>query len=158
MSKHQPRVATIILAGGNGARLNPLTLRHCKAAAVYGGSCRLIDIAISNSIRSGFQEIFVITPNFSDELEKYVRHIYPSNLYPASSIEFLAEQGGGSANAVRDALPTILKSSADYFFILASDLVYTMDFRSMYDFARSKKADLTLACTPVLEKEARRMG
>ncbi|PIS02314.1 MAG: glucose-1-phosphate adenylyltransferase [Chlamydiae bacterium CG10_big_fil_rev_8_21_14_0_10_42_34] len=167
MRKQSIEVATIILAGGQGTRLHPLTIHHSKPAVAYGGRYRLIDIPISNSINSDFRQIFVIAQYLSDELQHHINQTYHFDVYNPGSIDVLTpqlnEKGekewfNGTADAVRKNLPTILKSSADYFLILSGDQLYNINFQYLLTFAQSKNADLTIASIPVLEKEARRMG
>ncbi len=167
MRKNTVEVATIVLAGGQGTRLHPLTIHHSKPAVAYGGRYRLIDIPISNSINSDFRQIFVIAQYLSGELQHHISQTYRFDAYNPGSVDVLTpqvnEKGGkewfsGTADAVRKSLPTILKSSADYFLILSGDQLYNINFQHMVAFAQGKGADLTIASLPVLEKEARRMG
>jgi glucose-1-phosphate adenylyltransferase len=167
MRKETIEVATIILAGGQGTRLYPLTAHHSKPAVAYGGRYRLIDVPISNSINSDFRQIFVIAQYLSGELQHHISQTYHFDAYHPGSIDVLTpqmnEQGkqewfNGTADAVRKNLPTLLKSSADYFLILAGDQLYNINFQQMLEFAQQAKADLTIAAIPVLEKDAKRMG
>jgi glucose-1-phosphate adenylyltransferase len=161
------QVATIILAGGQGTRLHPLTLHHSKPAICYGGRYRLIDIPISNSINSDFRQIFVIAQYLSGELEHHIHQTYRFDSFHSGSIDVLTpqenEQGkkewfSGTADAVRKSLPTLLKSNADYFLILAGDQLYNINFQQMIAFAEQSGSELTIASIPVFEKEAKRMG
>ena len=167
MRKQTVEVATVVLAGGQGTRLHPLTIHHSKPAVAYGGRYRLIDIPISNSINSDFRQIFVIAQYLSGELQHHINQTYHFDMYHPGSVDVLTpqidEQGksewfSGTADAVRKNLPTLLKSSADYFLILSGDQLYNINFQHMLSFAQSKKADLTIGSIPVLEKDARRMG
>src|SRR3989344_3462361 len=167
MSKRSIQVATIVLAGGQGTRLHPLTIHHSKPAVSYGGRYRLIDIPISNSINSDFRQIFVIAQYLSGELQHHIQQTYHFDPFNPGSVNVLTPQENekgekewfkGTADAVRKNLPTLLKSSADYFLILSGDQLYNINFQSMVSFAQEKKADLTIASIPVYEKEARRMG
>ncbi|MBU6383199.1 MAG: glucose-1-phosphate adenylyltransferase [Verrucomicrobia bacterium] len=167
MGKKPTTVATVILAGGHGKRLHPLTIHHSKPAIAYGGRYRLIDIPISNSINSDFRQIFVIAQYLSGELQHHIQHTYHFDVYNPGSVDVLTPQENekgdkewfhGTADAVRKSLPTLLKSTADYFLILAGDQLYNIDFQSMVAFAEKSGADLTIASIPVLEKEAKRMG
>lgn len=127
----------------------------------------MIDIPISNSINSDFRQIFVIAQYLSGELQHHIGQTYRFDYYNPGTVDVLTPQVNergekewfeGTADAVRKNLPTLLKSHADYFLILAGDQLYNMNFQSLLDFAYERKADLTIASTPVLEKEARRMG
>lgn len=167
MRKQTIEVATIILAGGQGTRLHPLTIHHSKPAISYGGRYRLIDIPISNSINSDFRQIFVIAQYLSGELQHHISQTYHFDTFNPGSVDVLTPQVNekgekewfkGTADAVRKNLPTILKSTADYFLILSGDQLYNINFQHMLSFAQAKKADLTIASIPVLEKEAKRMG
>ncbi len=160
-------VATIILAGGQGTRLHPLTIHHSKPAVSYGGRYRLIDIPISNSINSDFRQIFVIAQYLSGELQHHISQTYHFDPFNPGSIDVLTPQENekgeksffsGTADAVRKNLPTILKSTADYFLILSGDQLYNINFQNMVALAQETRADLTIASIPVQEKEAHRMG
>jgi glucose-1-phosphate adenylyltransferase len=160
------QVATIILAGGQGTRLNPLTTHHSKPAIPYGGRHRLIDIPISNSINSNFRQIFVITQYLSEELNNYIKETYLINknqvflniLSPQKDKNGQLQSFAGTADAIRKNLSAFLKTSADYFLILSGDQLYNIDFQEIIAFSRSKDADLTIASIPVSRKEASRMG
>jgi glucose-1-phosphate adenylyltransferase len=161
------RVDTIILAGGQGTRLQPLTTYHSKPAVSYGGRYRLIDIPISNSINSDFRQIYVITQYLSEELNHHISQTYRFDSQNPGSLEILSPQKdlngelqlyAGTADAVRKNLPSILKSPADYFLILSGDQLYNINFQEIIRFAKTKNAELTIASLPVSEKEAPRMG
>lgn len=167
MRKTPIQVATVILAGGQGTRLHPLTIHHSKPAVAYGGRYRLIDIPISNSINSDFRQIFVIAQYLSGELQHHISQTYHFDSFNPGSVDVLTPQDNekgekewfkGTADAVRKNLSTILKSPADYFLILSGDQLYNINFQHMVAFAQEKNADLTIASLPVLEKEAGRMG
>lgn len=167
MRKISIEVATIVLAGGRGTRLHPLTVHHSKPAIAYGGRYRLIDIPISNSINSDFRQIFVIAQYLSGELQHHIQQTYHFDAYHPGSIDVLTPQMNeegkkewfkGTADAVRKNLSVILKSTADYFLILSGDQLYNINFQEMVNFARAKKADLTIASIPVQLPEAKRMG
>jgi glucose-1-phosphate adenylyltransferase len=167
MARNPVQVATIVLAGGKGERLLPLTLHHSKPAVSYGGRYRLIDIPISNSINSGFRQIFVIAQYLSAELQHHVTQTYQFDHFNQGTVDVLTPQEDeagtkqwfeGTADAVRKNLPTILKSTADYFLILSGDQLYNIDFQQMVESAESCGADLMIASIPVPQKEATRMG
>jgi glucose-1-phosphate adenylyltransferase len=167
MPKQPVQVATVILAGGQGSRLQPLTLHHSKPAVSYGGRYRLIDIPISNSINSNFRQIFVIAQYLSDELQHHLSQTYHFDHFNPGCIDMLTPQEDGqgvkqwflgTADAVRKSLPTILKSTADYFLILSGDQLYNINFQEMVAFAQKANADLTIVAIPVRETEAKRMG
>ncbi len=167
MRRKPVQVATVILAGGQGTRLHPLTVHHSKPAVSYGGRYRLIDIPISNSINSDFRQIFVIAQYLSSELQHHISQTYHFDNYNPGFVDVLTpeenEKGErewfhGSADAVRKKLPTLLKSTAEYFLILCGDQLYNINFQKMVEFAQSVKANLMIAALPVHEAEAHRMG
>lgn len=160
-------VATIILAGGRGTRLHPLTLHHAKPAICFGGRYRLIDIPISNSLHANFRQIFIIAQYLSGELQHHIHQTYQFAPFYEGYIEVLTPQEDelgqrqwfeGTADAVRKNLPTLLKSSAEYFLILSGDQLYHFSFKELIDFAKEQEAELTLAAMPITGKEASRMG
>lgn len=160
------RVATLILGGGQGSRLFPLTKSRCKPAMCYGGRYRLIDIPISNSLNSGCKKIFVITQFLARSLHQHIFSTYRMDPFSAGFIEVLSSEEKhhdkvwyhGTADAVRQNLEYIVETPADYFLILSGDQIYNMDFRNMLHFARETEADVVIASLPVAEKEAKRMG
>lgn len=167
MARKRIRVATVILAGGQGTRLHPLTIHHCKPAVCYGGRYRLIDIPISNSINSGLRQIYVIAQYLAGELQHHITQTYRFDSFQDGSIDVLTPQENskgekewfqGTADAVRKNLPTLLDSPADLFLILSGDQLYNINFQEMIEFARKSDADLTIASLPVTDKEAARMG
>lgn len=159
-------VASIILAGGQGTRLFPLTETRCKPAVTFGGKYRLIDIPISNSLNSNIRRIYVLAQYFSAGLSQHIHNTYqPSHIDPGS-IEILSPQETlegkkwfkGTADAVRQNLSFLLQDPADYFLILSGDQLYTIDFAEMILFAKKTDADMVILTLPVEEKEAKRMG
>lgn len=163
----QNRIATVVLAGGQGTRLFPLTLNHCKPAVFFGGNYRLIDIPISNSLNSDMRHIFVIAQYLSTELHHHLSQTYQFDTFHPGSLDFLTPTEfpnkeknwfQGTADAVRKTLTNLLKSPADYFLILSGDQLYNINFQKMLEFAVEKKADLTVASLPIEEKNAKRLG
>jgi glucose-1-phosphate adenylyltransferase len=160
------RVAVIILGGGQGTRLFPLTATCCKPAACVGGKNRLIDIPISNALNSGCSRIFIITQFLSTSLHKHIIRTYQLGSIAAGSIELLAAEQRptqqswfqGTADAVRQNIEYFIHTPAEYYLILSGDQLYKMDFQHMMHFARETDADLTVAALPVAETEATRMG
>lgn len=160
------RVAAIVLGGGQGTRLSPLTFTHCKPAINFGGRYRLIDIPMSNAINSGCLMIYIITQFLSTSLHKHILNTYRSGNFSPGFIELLtAEQKPtehswfqGTADAVRQNLNYFSEASIDYFLILSGDQLYNMHFQHMVKFAKETNADLVVAALPVAEAEAKRMG
>lgn len=160
------QVSTIVLAGGNGSRLDPLTISRCKPAVCFGGKYRIIDITISNAIHSGCSKISVITQYLSASLHQHIFNTYHPGAFPSVSMELLsAEQRPaqktwyqGTACAVRQNLKYLMETPAEYFLILSGDQIYNMDFQDMVRFAKETDADLVVATLPVNETDAKRMG
>lgn len=159
-------VATIILAGGQGTRLYPLTKERCKPAVRFGGRYRLIDIPISNSLNSGIKQIYIISQFFSSSLNNHIKDTFQLDGIQGASMTFLYPEETssgmcvyqGTADAIRKNLPAFKKCTSEYFLILSGDQLYNMDLFAMIEFAKKKNADLTIATLPVREKEAKRMG
>jgi glucose-1-phosphate adenylyltransferase len=160
------KVATIILAGGQGTRLHPLTSSRCKPHVSFGGKYRLIDVPISNSLNSKIHKIFVISQHFASSLQQHLSSTYSHSKLQRGNLEMLCPEKTskgvnwflGTADAVRKNIEKIENSSIDYYLILSGDQLYNIDLIQMVDFARRKKADLVIASLPVQEKEAKRMG
>lgn len=159
-------VAAIILGGGQGTRLFPLTMNCCKPAACVGGKYRLIDIPISNAIHSGCTKIFIITQFLATSLHQHISRTYQHGTFATGFIELLpAEQKPaqqswfqGTADAVRQNIEYFINIPVDYFLILSGDQLYNMDFQHMLNFAMETDAELVVASLPVAEPEAKRMG
>ena len=160
------RTAAIILGGGQGSRLFPLTLWRCKPAMHFGGHYRLIDVPISNAINSGCNKIYVITQYLSTSLHQHIFKTYRCDSFTSGFLELLpAEEKhqnrswfAGTADAVRQNIDYFIDSPVDYFLILSGDQLYNMDFQEMLHFAKQSQADLVIATLPVRENEAKRMG
>lgn len=160
------RVASIILGGGQGTRLFPLTLTRCKPAISFGGRYRLIDVPISNSINSGCQKIFIVTQFLSSSLHQHIFKTYHRDTFSSGFIELLpAEQRvrgsgwfQGTADAVRQNIDYFIETPVDYFLILSGDQLYNMDFQKMLRFAKQSNADLVIAALPISKDDAKRMG
>jgi glucose-1-phosphate adenylyltransferase len=160
------RVASIILAGGQGTRLHPLTQTRCKPAVCFGGRYRLIDIPISNSLNAHIQRIFVISQYFASSLHQHILETYQLDYFRQSKIQMLCPEETpqrkvwfkGTADAIRQNLEHFEKAPVDYFLILSGDQLYNMNLVEMLDFAKKTNADLIIAALPVEHKEATRMG
>jgi len=160
------RVASIILAGGQGTRLFPLTEQRCKPAVSFGGRYRLIDIPISNSLNSHISRIYVISQYFAANLHQHILSTYQTDVIRRASFELLCPQETnfkkawfkGTADAVRQNLDHLLKAPVDYFLILSGDQLYNMNYEELINFAKQQDADAVIATLPVKEAEARRMG
>lgn len=159
-------VATVILGGGQGARLFPLTTSRCKPALCYGGRYRLIDIPVSNAYNSGCRKIFIITQFLSTSLHRHIFSTYSPGTFSTGIIELLSSEERpeskiwfqGTADAVRQNINYISENPAEYILILSGDQLYSMDFNAMLLSAKKSGADVTIAALPVDEAHAKRMG
>lgn len=159
-------VASIILAGGQGTRLHPLTQTRCKPDVIFGGRYRLIDIPLSASINSNINHIFVITQYLASHLNKHIQDTYMLSNHSPINLQILSPEEktdiktwyDGTADAVRKNLEYILDTPAKYYLILSGDHLYSMDLRELLNFARQQDADLTIASIPIGKEEASRMG
>lgn len=159
-------VATIILGGGKGTRLFPLTQNDCKPAISFGGRYKLIDVPISNSLNSGCNKIFILSQFLSASLHHHIFHTYRQDTVSKGFLEILsAEQRHsqskwyeGTADAIRQNLQYLVDIPAEYFLILSGDQLYKMDFRHMFQFALQTDADLVIAALPITREDAPRMG
>lgn len=159
-------VATIVLAGGQGTRLFPLTLTRCKPAVSFGGHYRLIDIPISNSLNARVNQIFVISQYFASDLHQHILTTYQFDAFHSGKLELLTPQEtskgkawfNGTADAVRQTWDLLSRSTAEWFLILSGDQLYNMDLLEMLAFAKQHDADLTIASIPLPEQDAKRMG
>lgn len=160
------RIATIILGGGEGTRLFPLTSSRCKPAISFGGKYRLIDIPLSNSINSKCLKIFIITQFLSTSLHQHISKTYHPGNYNSGFIELLSVEQKpknknwflGTADAVRQNLEYFVDIPVDYFLILSGDQLYNMNFQEMMRFAKTSDADLVVATIAIDKENAKRMG
>lgn len=165
MAEDMKRVASIVLGGGEGRRLYPLTKYRCKPALPFG-QCRLIDVPISNSLHANIRKIFVITQFLSASLHQHLLKTYRLDSYSHGFIQLLTPEQKpmqsawyqGTADSVRQNLEYFRETTADYFLILSGDQLYNIDFKKMIHFAQSTDADLTIAAQPIDETDAKRMG
>jgi glucose-1-phosphate adenylyltransferase len=160
-----PHVLSIVLAGGEGKRLLPLTAERAKPAVPIGGRYRLIDFVLSNLVNSGFLKIKVLTQYKSDSLNTHVSRGWrlPAmldlyvELVPAQQ-RLSKEWYRGSADAMFQSLHVITDEDPDYVAIFGGDHIYKMDVNQMLDFHLETQADVTVAAIPVPVDEARAFG
>jgi glucose-1-phosphate adenylyltransferase len=158
-------VFAVILGGGRGTRLHPLTHVRSKPAVPIAGKYRLIDIPVSNCINSGIYKIAVLTQFNSASLHRHIAGAYNLNMLRGSVQILAATQTPGSADwyqgtadAVRKQLIEIQSAGAEYTIILAGDHLYRMDYEAMAKFHWESKADVTVAVQPVTQDDASRFG
>ncbi|HKT78621.1 MAG TPA: glucose-1-phosphate adenylyltransferase [Vicinamibacterales bacterium] len=159
-------VLAIILGGGQGSRLFPLTQHRSKPAVPIGGKYRLIDIPISNCLHADIRRIFVLTQFNSASLNRHISQSYRMDLFSQGFVEILAAEQTpdnsnwfqGTADAVRKAARHFVRHDADYYLILAGDHLYRMDYTEMLDAHVDRQADITIAAQPVGFSDATGMG
>ncbi len=159
-------VLTLILGGGRGTRLYPLTYMRSKPAVPIGGRYRLIDIPISNCLHAGLKRIFVLTQFNSASLNRHIAQTYRLDLFSEGFVESLAAEQTpesstwfqGTADAVRRAARHFTGYDADHYLILAGDHLYRMDFCELIDAHIERRADITIAAQPVSAGDATQMG
>ena len=159
-------VLAIILGGGQGTRLFPLTQHRSKPAVPIGGKYRLIDIPISNCLHADMRRIFVLTQFNSASLNRHIAQTYRMDLFSQGFVEILAAEQTpdnpnwyqGTADAVRQAARHFVRYDADYYLILAGDHLYRMDYGELVDAHIDRRADITIAAQPVAIDDASAMG
>jgi len=159
-------VVVIVLAGGEGTRLWPLTQHRCKSAVGFGGKYRLIDIPISNALNSNINNLFIISQYFAPNLHQHILSTYHGDLFHKGSLLLLSpkKENGlttkfqGTADAIRKNLSSLTASLADYFLILSGDQLYNMNLKELIQFAINKQAKLVVASLYVTQNDAKRMG
>ena len=167
MSQHERSVLSLILGGGRGSRLFPLTKARAKPAVPVAGKYRLIDIPISNCINSGLRNIYVLTQFLSVSLHRHIANTYKFDMFGNGFVEILAAQQAneehigwyqGTADAVRQNIPYIEREEPDEILILSGDQLYRMDYRAMIRTHRASGADVTIAAIPVHESQTPGFG
>ncbi len=159
-------VVAVILGGGAGSRLHPLTSSRSKPAVPIAGKYRLVDIPISNCINSNISRIFVLTQYNSTSLNKHIKNTYHFSAFGTGFVDILAAEQTpdnsnwfqGTADAVRQSLKHIYNFESEYILILSGDQLYQMDFEEMVKKHIDGGFDITLATIPVAEKEASDFG
>jgi len=159
-------VLGIIMGGGRGSRLHPLTAVRSKPAVPIAGKYRLIDIPISNCINSGIFRVAILTQFNSVSLHRHISQTYNFDVFHTGWVDVLAAEQTpesaawyqGTADAVRKQLFEIQATGAEYVLILAGDHLYRMDYREMANYHWEKQADITVAVQPVAASEASRFG
>ena len=156
----------IILGGGQGTRLYPLTATRSKPAVPIGGKYRLIDVPISGCLHADIRRIFVLTQFNSASLNRHIAHTYRLDMFSGGFVEIIAaeqtpDNAGwfqGTADAVRQALRHIRDHEAQYYLVLAGDHLYRMDYTELIEEHKDLRADITIAAQPVDTHTATQMG
>ncbi|MCR4822283.1 MAG: glucose-1-phosphate adenylyltransferase [Treponema sp.] len=162
----EPRVLAIILGGGKGTRLYPLTKERSKPAVPFGGKYRIVDIPISNCINSGYRKIYLLTQFNSASLHHHITSSYNFDNFSKGFVEILAaeqtlEHSGwfeGTADAVRKNFIHFKSQNPTHYIILSGDQLYRMDLKAFMDSHISSGADITIATTAVNERDATGFG
>ena len=157
---------SVIMGGGQGTRLYPLTKERAKPAVPIVGNYRLIDIPISNCINSGIFKIAILTQFNSVSLHRHITHTYNFDMFHTGWVQiWAAEQTPqandwyqGTADAVRKQLLEIKSARMPFVMILAGDHLYRMDYSEMIHFHWDKQADVTVAVQPVVREDVHRLG
>ncbi|WP_028295496.1 glucose-1-phosphate adenylyltransferase [Olivibacter sitiensis] len=162
----KPKVLSIVLGGGRGTRLSPLTDQRSKPAVPIAGKYRLVDIPISNCLNSGYNRIFVLTQFNSASLNKHIKNTYNFSIFSKGFVDIIAAEQTiegdkwfqGTADAVRHAMRYMANHEYDFILILSGDQLYQIDFQEMIEAHISKKAQVTIATIPVNAKDATSFG
>ncbi|MFD1161372.1 MULTISPECIES: glucose-1-phosphate adenylyltransferase [Hwangdonia] len=160
------KVLAIILGGGQGSRLYPLTQARSKPAVPIAGKYRLVDIPISNCINSDIKRMFVLTQFNSASLNKHIKNTYHFSFFSSAFVDILAAEQTpnhktwfqGTADAVRKSMHHFLNHEFDYFLILSGDQLYQMDYEKMIEAHEEANAKISIATIPVTAKEATEFG
>jgi len=156
----------MVLAGGKGERLSPLTLRRAKPSVAFGGKYKIIDFVLSNLFNSGIKKVYILTQYRAYSLNKHIRESWGKwtglgEFYVAISPETSSESEEwfkGTADAILQYLRFVESSDADYVAIFGGDHIYKMDITQMIHFHRMNRADITIAALEVPAEEAVRFG
>jgi len=159
-------VLSIILGGGQGSRLYPLTERRSKPAVPIAGKYRLVDIPISNCINSDIKRMYVLTQFNSASLNRHIKNTFHFSFFSSAFVDVLAAEQTpesaswfqGTADAVRQSMHHFLAHDFKYALILSGDQLYQMDFNEMIKAHVDSKAEISIATIPVNEKDATSFG
>ncbi len=160
------KTISIILGGGQGSRLAPLTLTRSKPAVPIAGKYRLVDIPISNCLNSAITRIFVLTQFNSASLNKHIKNTYHFSVFSTAFVDILAAEQTpnsphwfqGTADAVRQSLAHLKAHEFEYVLILSGDQLYQMDFQAMIDQHEANEAHISIATIPVNAHDATGFG
>ena len=160
------KVLGIILGGGQGSRLYPLTKDRSKPAVPIAGKYRLVDIPISNCINANIKRMYVLTQFNSASLNKHIKNTYHFSFFSDAFVDVLAAEQTmqsdkwfqGTADAVRQSMHHFLQNDFEYALILSGDQLYNMDFQDMIEKHKKSNAEITIATYPVNAKDATSFG
>ncbi len=160
------KVLAIILGGGQGSRLYPLTETRSKPAVPIAGKYRLVDIPISNCINSDIKRMYVLTQFNSASLNRHIKNTYHFSFFSSAFVDVLAAEQTpgnkgwfqGTADAVRQSMHHFVRHDFDYVLILSGDQLYQMDYGAMIDAHKKSKAKISIATIPVNAKDATSFG
>lgn len=164
--KNKPRIVALILGGGKGTRLYPLTKERSKSAVSFGGKYRLVDIPLSNCINSGYKKIYLLTQFNSTSLHMHIANSYNFDRFSSGFVEILAAEQTlendkfyeGTADAVRKSMSHFEAQNPTHYIILSGDQLYRMDLRDFFDSHIRSGASISVATTPVNRTDASRFG
>ncbi len=164
--KNKRRVVALILGGGKGTRLYPLTKERSKPAVSFGGKYRLVDIPLSNCINSGYKKIYLLTQFNSTSLHMHIANSYNFDRFSSGFVEILAAEQTlendkfyeGTADAVRKSMSHFEAQNPTHYIILSGDQLYRMDLRDFFDSHIRSGASISVATTPVNRTDASRFG
>jgi len=159
-------VLCLVLGGGRGTRLYPLTKDRAKPAVPFASKYRLVDIPISNSLNSGFNHIYVLSQFNSESLNKHIARTYKLDPFSKGFVDIMAAEQSmentdwfqGTADAVRRCLKHFNDPAIQYVLILSGDQLYKMDLRRLLEFHHEKKSEITIACKPLKKAEIADFG
>ncbi|MFC4230815.1 glucose-1-phosphate adenylyltransferase [Parasediminibacterium paludis] len=166
MASLSKKIVAVILGGGAGSRLYPLTASRSKPAVPVAGKYRLVDIPISNCMNSGINRMFVLTQFNSASLNKHIKNTYHFSAFSTGFVDILAAEQTpdnpgwfqGTADAVRQSLRHISNLDFEYILILSGDQLYQMDFLEMITDHLQRGADISIATIPVHANDATEFG
>ncbi len=164
--KNKPRVVALILGGGKGTRLYPLTKERSKPAVSFGGKFRLVDIPLSNCINSGYKKIYLLTQFNSTSLHQHITNSYNFDRFSSGFVEILAAEQTlendkfyeGTADSVRKSMSHFKSQKPTHYIILSGDQLYRMDLRDFFDSHIHSGASISVATTIVNRTDASRFG
>lgn len=166
MNSEKTNMIALILGGGAGSRLYPLTEKRSKPAVPIGGKYRLVDIPISNCLNSNVRRMFILTQYNSASLNQHIKNTYTFDNFSHGFVDILAAEQtpenenwfGGTADAVRQSMTHLQNNDYDHLLILSGDQLYQMDYQQMLAGHLQENADISIATIPVVAEDATGFG